>query len=86
MASYQEYSYFVEARQVQRLVDSETRWLDAGCGHQILELRLALEEKELVQRARLAVGCDAFVSSPVTSSESPTQSCLRSGHPPLRRW
>ncbi|MGA7623044.1 MAG: class I SAM-dependent methyltransferase [Candidatus Acidiferrales bacterium] len=63
MASYQEYSYFVEARQVQRLVDSETRWLDAGCGHQILELRLALEEKELVQRARLAVGCDAFVSS-----------------------
>jgi SAM-dependent methyltransferase len=63
LAPYQEYSYFVMARWIDRLVGPRTRWLDAGCGHQILEPRLEMEERELVKRAQLAVGCDAFFSS-----------------------
>ena len=44
LAPYQEYSYYVYAEWLQRLVSSETRWLDAGCGHQTLESRLQREE------------------------------------------
>jgi ubiquinone/menaquinone biosynthesis C-methylase UbiE len=63
LAPYQDYSYFAYARIVSRLARPGVRWLDAGCGHQILEGRLENEEKDLIARARLAVGCDAFVDS-----------------------
>jgi ubiquinone/menaquinone biosynthesis C-methylase UbiE len=63
LAPYQEYSYFVHAEWVQRLVGPKTRWLDAGCGHQSLESRLHREEQQIVDSARLAVGCDGMWSS-----------------------
>jgi ubiquinone/menaquinone biosynthesis C-methylase UbiE len=63
LAPYQEYSYYVHAEWVQRLVSSETRWLDAGCGHQSLESRLQREERKIVDSAQLAVGCDGMWSS-----------------------
>jgi len=63
LAPYHEYTHFAYAALVSRLAKPGTRWLDAGCGHQILESRLENEEKELVSRVRLAVGCDAFTDS-----------------------
>ena len=63
LAPYQEYSYYVYAEWLQRLVSSETRWLDAGCGHQTLESRLQREERKIVDSAQLAVGCDGLWSS-----------------------
>lgn len=63
LAPYQEYSYYVHAEWLQRLVSSETRWLDAGCGHQSLESRLEREERKIVSSAQLAVGCDGMWSS-----------------------
>lgn len=57
----QEYCQFAYARKIAALVRQETRWLDAGCGHQILERRLHKEELALVGKARLAAGCDAYL-------------------------
>ncbi len=63
LAPYQKYSYYVHAEWVKRLVGPETRWLDAGCGHQSLESRLQTEERKIVDSAQLAVGCDGVWSS-----------------------
>jgi len=39
-------------------VNSETRWMDAGCGHQVLPPGLETTEDAVVAKARLAVGVD----------------------------
>ena len=39
-------------------VDSNTRWLDLGCGHQILPSWRLEQEKDLVSRCRSVVGLD----------------------------
>ncbi len=57
------YNQFVYADFLEQLVTPQTRWLDGGCGHQILEVRLAERERQLVQRAQLVVGCDPFALS-----------------------
>ena len=54
------YNQFIYAELLERLVAPETRWLDGGCGHQILEGRLGEQENRLVRRAKLVVGCDSF--------------------------
>jgi ubiquinone/menaquinone biosynthesis C-methylase UbiE len=58
-----EYSQYVYASELDRLVKGGVRWLDAGCGHQILEVRLRQEEEQLLKRTALAVGCDASAAS-----------------------
>lgn len=45
-------------RVVTGVVTSETRWLDAGCGHQILPDGLGYVEGPLTAKARLIVGVD----------------------------
>ena len=40
-------------------VDSDTAWLDLGCGHQILPQWRAEQEQELVRRCKCVVGIDA---------------------------
>jgi ubiquinone/menaquinone biosynthesis C-methylase UbiE len=42
-----------------RLINSNTRWLDAGCGHQVSSGWNVFEERQTVQRALCVVGCDA---------------------------
>ena len=42
-----------------RLVRPETRWLDVGCGHQVLPSWLAAKERELVARCAQVVGLDS---------------------------
>jgi SAM-dependent methyltransferase len=56
------YSPFAYAQAVDELLKPGMRWLDAGCGHQILEFRLLKQEKALVARASSAVGCDAYLA------------------------
>ncbi len=58
-----QYSQFVYAGLLEGLVTGQTRWLDAGCGHQVLEVRLRAEEEAMVSRAALAVGCDFVTES-----------------------
>jgi ubiquinone/menaquinone biosynthesis C-methylase UbiE len=58
-----QYSQFVYAGLLKTLVTSRTRWLDAGGGHQILEVRLHEEEEAMVNQAALAVGCDIVLES-----------------------
>jgi SAM-dependent methyltransferase len=43
-------------------VDSDTRWLDVGCGHQLFEPWIGKEEV-LVRRAKVVVGADPDLSS-----------------------
>ena len=58
-----QYSQFLYAGLLKELVTCGARWLDAGCGHQILEVRLQRDEEALVKRAALAVGCDLVAES-----------------------
>ncbi len=58
-----QYSQLVYAALLKELVTTGTRWLDAGCGHQTLEVRLHQDEQAMVNRAALAVGCDAVMGS-----------------------
>ena len=58
-----QYSQFVYAEILKELVAADTRWLDAGCGHRILEARLHPDEEDMVSRAALAVGCDLVAGS-----------------------
>jgi SAM-dependent methyltransferase len=44
-------------------VSTQTIWLDAGCGHLLLGSSKADEERDLVQRARFACGCDGDVEA-----------------------
>jgi len=58
-----QYSQLVYAALLKEVVTTGTRWLDAGCGHQLLEVRLHQVEQALVNRAALAVGCDVMTAS-----------------------
>src|SRR5947209_10324266 len=40
-----------------------TRWLDLGCGHQILPWAMDLDEKTMVSRCGIAVGLDLDLDS-----------------------
>ena len=47
---------------LERYVDSDTRWLDVGCGHQLFEPWIKGEDA-LVSRAKLVVGSDPDFAS-----------------------
>lgn len=57
-ARHKKYSYREYADILGALLTGETRWLDAGCGHQVLDPRWVEEEMALVRRAGVPVGCD----------------------------
>jgi SAM-dependent methyltransferase len=63
LAPYQKDTHFAYSQTLSRLVRPGIRWLDAGCGHKILEPYLHIDEKQLVQKASIAVGCDTFLTS-----------------------
>jgi SAM-dependent methyltransferase len=58
-----EYTQLVYGRLLRELANGHASWLDAGCGHQILELRSSAEEREMVGAARFAAGCDLELSA-----------------------
>jgi ubiquinone/menaquinone biosynthesis C-methylase UbiE len=58
-----EYSQTAYERELARRVGPQTRWLDIGCGHQVLPSWRADAERELVGRAALVVGTDYDLSS-----------------------
>src|SRR5579864_6218031 len=49
--------------ELQKLVSSHTRWLDLGCGHQVLPPWRLEAERELVGRAGQVIGIDPDVYS-----------------------
>ncbi len=53
-----EYTQLIYGRRLRELANGRASWLDAGCGHQILELRSAAEERAAAAAARFAAGCD----------------------------
>ncbi len=53
-----EYTQLTYARLIGEVLTPQTRWLDAGGGHQILEVNSPQDELAMVRRVRLAVCCD----------------------------
>lgn len=53
-----EYSQLTYVRVVAAQLNSTTRWLDAGCGHQSFADKLEAQEQKMASGSRLAVGCD----------------------------
>jgi len=51
-----EYSQVSYERVLDRLVEPDTRWLDLGCGHQLLPAWRVERERELVQRCCQLIG------------------------------
>jgi SAM-dependent methyltransferase len=58
-----EYTQLVYARTLRDHLTPSTRWLDAGCGHMVSVTWRDAEERAVVARAGLAVGCDLFAPS-----------------------
>lgn len=58
-----EYTQLTYARLIGEVLTPATRWLDAGGGHQILEVATPDMELEMVRRVRLAVTCDQVVDA-----------------------
>src|ERR1044072_6285465 len=44
-------------------VSPKTVWIDAGCGHRVLPNWRAESERDLVNRARVALACDVDVAA-----------------------
>jgi hypothetical protein len=58
-----EYTQLIYGRLLRDLANGRASWLDAGSGHQILELRSSDEEREAIAAARFVAGCDLELSA-----------------------
>jgi SAM-dependent methyltransferase len=58
-----EYTQLIYGRLLRDLANGRATWLDAGSGHQILELRSSDEEREAIAAARFVAGCDLELSA-----------------------
>jgi SAM-dependent methyltransferase len=58
-----EYTQLTYARLIDSVLTPQTRWLDAGGGHQILEVTAPDLELAMVRRVRLTVCCDRVVDA-----------------------
>lgn len=58
-----EYTQLTYARLIGELLTGQTRWLDAGGGHKILETATPEIELAMVQRVRLAACCDRVLGA-----------------------
>ena len=57
------YSQYLYEEVLQRHVGRDTKWLDLGCGHQVLPSWRAAEEKRLVETCKMVVGMDCDLPS-----------------------
>jgi SAM-dependent methyltransferase len=58
-----EYTQLTYARLIDSVLTPQTRWLDAGGGHQILEVTAPDLELAMVRRVKLTVCCDRVVDA-----------------------
>ena len=58
-----EYTQLTYARLIDSVLTPQTRWLDAGGGHQILEVTAPGQELAMVRRVKLTVCCDRVVEA-----------------------
>jgi SAM-dependent methyltransferase len=58
-----EYTQLTYARLIASVLTPDTRWLDAGGGHRIIEVTTPEMELAMVNRVKLAVCCDRFVEA-----------------------
>jgi SAM-dependent methyltransferase len=58
-----EYTQIIYGRVLDDVLDRSVRWLDAGCGHDILEYGAGTEQFDLASKAQMVVGCDLDVRS-----------------------
>jgi ubiquinone/menaquinone biosynthesis C-methylase UbiE len=73
----QEAPIWTYARLLGSHLGPNTLWLDAGCGHCVLQARSEQPEQELVDRVRLAVGCDVDVSALRNHRSVPNRVCCQ---------
>lgn len=57
------YSQYLYEDVLREYATPETKWLDLGCGHQILPTWRGQQERELVTRCRLIIGLDSDLES-----------------------
>jgi len=57
------YSQYLYEDVLYEYVASDTRWLDLGCGHQVLPGWRASQEKTLIEKCNLIIGVDADLYS-----------------------
>jgi SAM-dependent methyltransferase len=58
-----EYTQLTYARLIGEVLNPRTRWLDAGGGHQIIEVTAPEMELAMVRRVKLAVSCDRVLDA-----------------------
>lgn len=58
-----EYTQITYGRALEKALGPSTRWLEAGCGHEILKHGAGTEQFDLCSKPRMAVGCDLDVPS-----------------------
>jgi SAM-dependent methyltransferase len=80
-----EYTQLTYARLIDSVLTPQTRWLDAGGGHQILEVTAPDLELAMVRRVRLTVCCDRVVDAIAKHRSIRTGVGATLDHLPLRR-
>ena len=60
LAPSREYTQRTYGRLLREHLTPSTRWLDAGCGHMVSGIWKEEEERAMVSRTGLAVGCDLY--------------------------
>jgi SAM-dependent methyltransferase len=58
-----EYTQITYGRVLDKILGPSTRWLEAGCGHEILKHGAGTEQFDLSSKPRMAVGCDIDMAS-----------------------
>lgn len=81
---HSEYSQITYGRVLNDVLGPSVRWLDAGCGHEILKYGAGTEQFDLGSKARMLVGCDLDVSSLREARQTKYRLCSNLEALPLR--
>jgi SAM-dependent methyltransferase len=72
---HSEYTQITYGRVLNDALGPSVRWLDAGCGHEILKYGAGTEQFDLGSKARMLVGCDLDISSLRTARQIKYRLC-----------
>jgi SAM-dependent methyltransferase len=79
-----EYTQLTYARMIGSVLTPNTRWLDAGGGHRIIEVTAPEMELAMVNRVRLAVSCDRVIEAIAKHRSIRVGVCASLGRLPFR--
>jgi SAM-dependent methyltransferase len=79
-----EYTQITYGRLLDESLNPSARWLDAGCGHEVLKPGAGTEQFNLCAKPRLVVGCDLDLPSLHEAGEIKNRLCCSLEHLPLQ--